>query len=299
MKDNVDINATPSDASQSHSPDAALKETASGRRIAIARSASFLARALGRLFNGVVAFHEAVAIGVLRRSDILEAVSQSYRAAPSFYDPERYPLRIEEEILPLLKATAPGRRLLDLYAGQGREAEIFARAGYNVLGVEGIAEVAARAEARAKREGFSAQFIAADIETWEPPSKDWHVVYTSLWMYSCLPDRGARIAWLKRLAGFASPDGVLVVSTMPRSGRNAVQWRHRIAQFVARVTFNPRRPESGDRFDRGLFWHDFSHEEALDELHAAALTIVAKHDHRSDYAPPCMFYLLRVQAEAT
>lgn len=295
MKDNVDINATPPDASQSQIPDAAPKEAASGGRIAIARSASFLARALGRLFNGMVAFHEAVAIGVLRRPDILEAVSQSYRAAPSFYDPDRYSLRIEEEILPLLEAAARGRRLLDLYAGQGREAEIFARAGYDVLGVEGIAEVAARAEARAKREGFPAEFIAADIETWEPSSKDWDVVYTSLWMYSCLPDRDARIVWLKRLAGFVSEEGVLVVSTMPRSGGDAAQWRHRIAQFVARVTFNPRCPELGDRFDRGLFWHDFSHEEALDELHAAALTVVTMHDHRSDHAPPCTFYLLRAQ----
>ncbi|MEO1240282.1 MAG: methyltransferase domain-containing protein [Pseudomonadota bacterium] len=299
MKDNVDINETSPDASQSQTPDVAPKETASGGRIAVARSASFLARALGRIFNGVVALHEAIAIGVLRRSDILEAVSQSYRAAPSFYDPERYSLRIEEEILPLLEAAAPGRRLLDLYAGQGREAEIFARAGYDVLGVEGIADVAARAEARARREDFSAQFIAADIETWEPPSRDWDVVYTSLWMYSCLPDRDARLAWLKKLAGFASEAGVLVVSTMPRSGGHAAQWRHRIAQFIARVTLNPRHSELGDRFDRGLFWRDFSHEEALDELHAAALTVVATHDHRGDHTPPCTFYLLRVQAGAT
>lgn len=290
---------TPPDARQSQTPVAAPKEAASGGRIVIARSASFLARALGRLFNGVVAFHEAVAIGVLRRPDILEAVSQSYRAAPSFYDPERYRLRIEEEILPLLERAAPGRRLLNLYAGQGRDAEIFARAGYDVLGVEGIAEVAALAEARAKREDFSAQFIAADIETWEPPSRDWDVVYTSLWMYSCLPDRDARLAWLKRLAGFASEEGMLVVSTMPQPGGHAAQWRHRIAQFVARVTLNPRRSELGDRFDRGLFWHDFSHEETLDELRAAALTVVAMHDHRSDHAPPCTFYLLRAQAGAT
>lgn len=269
---------------------------ASDWRIGVARGASFWARFIARIFKGVVAFHEAIAIGVLRRADILEAVAQSYRAAPSFYDPDRYRLRMEEEILPLLKEETQGRRLLDLYAGQGREARIFSQSGYDVLAVEGVAEVATRGAARAQREQLSIEFITADINTWEPPSRDWDVVYTSLWMFSCLPDREARIAWLKRLSGFAAPNGVLVVSVMPETNARAARWRHRIARLIARLTFNDRRPELGDRFDRGLFWHDFSYEDAQEEIEAAGLAVVSTHDHRSAHSPACTFYLLQPQS---
>lgn len=271
----------------------AKKDTVRYRRwrMRMARHAESLTRPFQWLLRAAELASEGLPVGLLQNHEIEQLVSEAYREVPDFYNPNHYPIRFEQELIPVLQRLQNGRRLLDLYCGHGREAELFSRAGYRVLGVDRLDSVIERARDYASESGFTAEFLCADVTGWQPPHKDWDVVYTSLWMYSTIPDRKARIAWLQRLASWPVADGLLVVSTMPRIQNRGPYFRHIIACLAAALSFNKRWPELGDRFYKRLFWHDFRDDEAIAEFCAAGL------DHLESIAlnnkTPCTFHILK------
>jgi len=240
---------------------------------------------------------EAIPVGLLRRHEISAVVNRAYADVPDYYDPANYSLRVETELLPLLQQCTAGRRLLDLYAGQGREAQLFAEAGYRVTAVEEIKEVVEKARERAAQVPFETVFVVGDIEndTWQPPESDWDVVYTSLWMYATIPDRDRRVEWLKRMAGFPSESGVLVVSTTPRATERRTKVRYLLARFLAAVNFNSRKIQPGDHFRGGIFWHEFTAAEAMAEFADANLEVVESYDKQDPQTPATTFYFLRLR----
>ena len=264
-------------------------------RVAVAQHIGVLSRPVEWLLKLVRAAESAIPIGLLSRHEIEHVVRSAYDEAPDFYDPVTYPIRYEESLVPVLEAvmgSVNGRRLLDLYCGHGREAEIFASAGFDVLGVDVRADVIDRARKFAEDAGFEAEFLNADVETWTPSAAAWDIVYTSLWIYSTIPDRAARRAWLERLSGWVVPGGCLVISTTPRGPGVAASLRYAIASFLRIISLNPRRPELGDRFHTGLFWHDFTDATLRAEVMEAGLTIVEMLEISG--GTPCTFYLLGV-----
>lgn len=250
-----------------------------------------MARHLSRLGKLLSIIRAAVPVGLLTESDVDAMVSAAYRRAPDFYDPKTYRLRYEQELLPVLAdlGVPPDGRVLDLYAGHGREAEIFAEAGYGVVAVEGLPEVAERAKQYASQAGFEAEFVVADIDRWQPDHRS-DVVYTSLWMYSSVPGRKRRVEWLRRILPWVADGGVIIVSVTPRRGRAAELTWH-LARILGRISRNPRNIELGDRFSSSLFWHDFEPKEVEAELAEAGATVVATHDVKGP--PACTFYVLR------
>lgn len=271
-----------------------------GWRLNVTRHIGMLSMPFGWLLSAVRLVESAIPIGLLRRGEIEHVVHSAYAAAPDFYDPSKYPIRYEEQIMPIVERTigaATERRLLDLYCGHGREAEIFARSGFDVLAVDVQPAVIKRARAYAAQADFHADFKTADIDTWTPPSTDWDVVYTSLWMYSTIPDRGPRIAWLKRLSGWVAPGGCLVISVTPGARGPKPSLRHAVAWLVRCLTLNSRRPEFGDRFHTGLFWHDFTSETLREELDTAGMEILDMLEIGG--GTPCNFYLLRARTSGS
>lgn len=261
-----------------------------GWRCRAAARADLLTAPFRLLLNAAVLCREAVPIGLLRRHEILAVVDKAYRNVPDFYHPDRYPNDYELQLLPLLQKHVVGDRLLDLYCGHGREAKLFSQAGYRLLGVDRLEPVIQRATAFAGEKGFSAEFLAADIDRWEPNDKDWDVVYTSLWMYSTIPDRTARRAWLYRLGQWCSAEGLLVFSTTPGGRTAGARLRHLIARSLSLITLNARIPEIGDRFHTGLFWHDLTAREVTEDIEHAGLRLV---DRLSiEDGTPCDFYLV-------
>ncbi len=260
-------------------------------RARLAGSTAQVTRPAEALLRASVVLQEALPVGLLDREEILAAVHEAYASVPAFYDPREYPIRYERELIPRLQALGCGANLLDLYCGHGREAEMFADAGFRVLGVDVLNEVIERARRYAQEAGFDAEFLTADVDRWEPETPGWDVVYSSLWMFSTIPDRSARHRWLERLSTWLAPDGLLVLSTTPRPGARKAAWRQRAARTVSIVSGNVRRPELGDRFHRELFWHDFEPAEVLEELSDAQLTVV---DSLSiGGGTPCDFFVAR------
>ena len=275
-------------------PDRRTTRRPAGWRMAIAERLGVPAIPFAWLRKLVTVIVEAVPVGLLRRSEIEHVVHAAYAEVPDFYHPSDYPIRYEEELVPIIERTIGairGLRLLDLYCGHGREAEIFARAGFDVSAVDAQPAVIERAREYAKQAGFIAEFTAADIDRYTPSDSDWDVVYTSLWMYSTVPDQGARVRWLKRLSGWVKPGGCLIISTTPRPAGIAPIARHLLAHLIRVLSLNSRRPEFGDRFHNRLFWHDFSLDTLLGELDAAELEILDSLEIAG--GTPCNFYLLR------
>ncbi|MEM7560394.1 MAG: class I SAM-dependent methyltransferase [Planctomycetota bacterium] len=225
----------------------------------------------------------------------MHAVEQSYINAPDFYAPENYVTQVEKELLPTLEELAPGKQLLDLYAGQGREAEIFAEAGYNVVCVDRVAESVELGRKRAASKPFKATFLVADIEnpTWQPPAEKWDVVYTSLWMLSTTPNREHRALWLEHLRSFGDDSSLFVVSATLRRNKKLASLRHVWTRILRVLSFNSRQIEFGDYFSSGIFWHEFLDEEVRDEINAAGFEILADYESHDKNVPTCNFYFLR------
>ncbi|MFW2405414.1 MAG: class I SAM-dependent methyltransferase [Gammaproteobacteria bacterium] len=269
-----------------------------GWRIGVARRVGVLSVPFEWLVRFVRIIESAIPIGLLRRSDIGRIVHMAYAEAPDFYDPDKYRIRYEEQLLPLIERSvgaANGRRLLDLYCGHGREAEIFSRTGFDVFAVDAQPAVIERARQYAREAGFAAQFTIADIDSWSPADRNWDVIYTSLWMYSTIPDRDSRVDWLRRLSGWLAPGGCMIISITPWSSGYAAALRHAVAWIVRILTLNPRRPELGDRFHTGLFWHDFTSSALHAELAAAGMQVVDSLEIGG--GTPCDLHLLQVAGE--
>lgn len=268
-------------------------------RIRLATAVRFTARLFESSARLVRLVAGGITVGLLGQSEIKKVVFDSYAKAPDYYHPEKYKIRYEEEFLDTLESHVGGSRtmpprLLDLYCGHGREAEIFSNTGYSVTAVDLLPEVIDRARRYAADNGFEADFVVANIDSWEPPSRDWDVVYTSLWMYSTVPDRAARIDWVRRLASWAQPNGVFVLSVRIRSGGRGEALRYAVARAISAITFSDRSPELGDRFDGSLFWHDFASDEAEQELATAGLRVVDRFDVGG--GAPCAFLMVRPSA---
>ena len=206
-------------------------QAVSSWRMAMARRSELLTWPAEILLRLAVVVREAVPVGLLRQHEIEHVVRQAYREFPDFYDPDSYPLRYESELLPLLERHAIGQRLLDLFCGQGREAEIFAAAGFEVLGVDEDAGSIEKARAYCERSGADAEFVVADVDHWQPAENNLDVIYSSLWMYSCIPDRSARVRWLERVSAWLGRDGLLVISVTPRRSLRAARLRTRRNRF--------------------------------------------------------------------
>lgn len=264
-------------------------------RADLARRSEHLAWPAEALLRLSVLVRQAVPIGLLRSHEIEHMVRAAYSEYPDFYDPDQYHLRYESELLPLLARHTKGKRLLDLYCGHGREAGIFAEAGFQVLGIDADAGSVERARVYLERSRLDAEFDAADINNWHPARFDWNVIYSSLWMYTCIPDRTARTAWLKRVSQWLDRDGLLIISVMPRPSQRAAKFRHLVARSIALLSLNERRPELGDRFHTRLFWHDFSSDEVVDELAEGGLKVLETLEIGG--STPCNFFVAAKDAD--
>lgn len=233
------------------------------------------ARSLAAACDG---FCEAVSLGLLRPQDVDAVVAQAYASEPDFYDPDNFRppyAAIEAEVADDLLHRVAGRRLLDAFCGQGREAATFAARGFEVTGIDRVPEVIERARERAAAANLDARFLVADFESWAP-TESYDVVFTSAWMYSTFQGRERRARFLERCRTLCAPQGVIVISYKLRTPQEARRYRlrHVVARAAAALTRGNRRVEPGDRLYYHLFWHHFDSMSVDEEIAAAELEVL-------------------------
>lgn len=116
----------------------------------------------------------------------------------------------EEEVL-LQRYLGPGRRLLDVGCGAGREAIGFARAGLEVVGIDIAPAMVARARETARAAGLAIEFAVGEPLTWDAIGAPFDAIYLSPGIYSHIPGRARRVRTLARLRALLGPDGLIVV----------------------------------------------------------------------------------------
>lgn len=228
---------------------------------------------VGRSIAGLM---EGGVVGYLREDELKEFVSQTYALHTDFYEPEKYRRQDENAILESLQdRVGPNATLLDLFCGCGREAAIFADAGFDVTGIDQSGKMIATARQFAEKNSWDADFVHSQIDQFHTHEK-YDVVYTSLWMYSTIQGRRQRISLLKKCKGWLAEGGVIVISTVGRStggGRLGDSMRHFASRISALLTNGNWQCEIGDRIYSGLFWHHMDPDEVKDEVLESGLTI--------------------------
>ncbi|QEG01372.1 bifunctional 3-demethylubiquinone-9 3-methyltransferase/ 2-octaprenyl-6-hydroxy phenol methylase [Stieleria maiorica] len=217
---------------------------------------------------------ESIAIGVMHRRDVAAMVRSTYASRPEFYDPRRYQLPHEARMLPRLLEHRDACGLLDAFCGQGREAKLFADAGYHVTAIDELDWMIRRAQRFRVDAGFSAEFFAQDFFTFDP-DRSFDIVYTSCWMYSTIQGSDRRREFLDRCKRLCDENGLAVVSYVnQRANSTAGAWlRFIIAKAAAVLTVGNVRSEFGERVYSGLFWHHLSDATVRREVESAGWQI--------------------------
>jgi 2-polyprenyl-3-methyl-5-hydroxy-6-metoxy-1,4-benzoquinol methylase len=197
----------------------------------------------------------------------------------------------EEETL-LRRYLAPGRRLLDVGCGAGREAIGFARAGVEVVGIDIAPAMVTRARETARKAGLAIEFEVGEPLTWPASGALFHVIYFSPGIYSHIPGRARRVQTLAHLRTLLAPGGLIVVEPVLAPPRLVLS-RARVVDIVRSVGRRlgvKRLGEPGDQLYRGhglvrapishRFVHRFrDHAEAEAELADAGLVVSDRIDH--------------------
>lgn len=167
-------------------------------------------------------------------------------------------------------------RILVVGAGVGREAVALAQRGLNVVGLDinGMALQVAARTARTLR--IPAQFVQADFLHLPFASAHFHYAIMSGIMYSSIPGRVRRQAWLAHLAHHLIPEGVAILQFL--IDRSPPSRSQRVSDAMNRVlaTLPGGNPayQPGDRCAQGHFLHAFQQEsEIQEELKEAGVQI--------------------------
>lgn len=167
--------------------------------------------------------------------------------------------------------------VLILGAGLGRESLVLARRGYRVLGLD-IARGGLLIGARcATSLNLPVTFIQADFLTLPVEAASAAYILLSGVMYSAVPGRERRQAWLRDLKQCLTPGGKLVLNfVIAREPETALS---RMIQactgLILRWPGSNRAYQQGDTCTNGHFMHIFNDEEELrTEVVEAGITLI-------------------------
>lgn len=167
-------------------------------------------------------------------------------------------------------------RILVLGAGVGREAVALAQRDLNVVGLDVNGTALRLATRTARTLKVPAQFVQADFLHLPFAPAHFRYAIMSGIMYSSIPGRAQRQAWLAHLAQHLVPEGVTIlqflVDRFPPSRAQRVSGA--INRVLVTLPGANHTYQLGDRCAQGHFLHAFLHEsEIQEELEQAGVEI--------------------------
>ena len=219
-------------------------------------------------------FIESLAVVVMRPADLVEFNRLTY-ASPSTISAWGEDSTVAAGLSPgekdlLAQLPIKHGQLLLLGLGGGRDAIALAKMGFEVVGVDFIQELVAKAEENAARHGVSIQGLVQEISQLEVAPASFDLVILSAAMYSCIPTRRRRMEMLTRIKAALKPGGYFLCQFLldPDSKLNR---RAELARMAfALLTRGNRWHEPGDVLRGTEFMHLFLSEAELRSEFAAA-----------------------------
>jgi 2-polyprenyl-3-methyl-5-hydroxy-6-metoxy-1,4-benzoquinol methylase len=181
----------------------------------------------------------------------------------------------EEEVVvqhKILSGTA-----IVLGAGVGRESIALAQRGLRVIGLDINHDALCLAARTALAKSVDVAFVQASFLALPIVPAQINYLFLSGIMYSSVPGRHARQAWLRSLSTHLKVGGVAMVSFLIDRTRKSAPPRltHRLSSWLAGLPGANNAYQLGDVFSSGHFLHAFlSEEELRSELTEAGATIV-------------------------
>lgn len=216
--------------------------------------------ALGRLLMRLGRFIESLPLAVLKPDDLVEFSKQRYSRAGSveewsdeeFLAQGLYP--VEQKLM--AQATITPGRVLVLGMGGGREALALARLGYEVVGVDYIAEMVAKAIEIAAQQGLIITGLVQEISQLQVQPNSFDLALMTPALYSAIPTRKNRVQILHRIGNSLKAEGYFICGFMYDAGpRSRYNW---LMKTVAYLTLGNFWYENGDRLWGSEFLHAFA-----------------------------------------
>lgn len=169
---------------------------------------------------------------------------------------------------------APGSRVAVTAIGGGRELLALLRMGYDAVGFEPHARLAAAAAALVTAHGWSDRVHPMPRDGWPPGHGTFDGVVLGWGSYMLVPSRPRRVAFLREVRSALEPDAPVLLSFFPRDREG--RYADTVVR-VANVIRSVRRQEPvtlGDRLVPNLV-HYFSRDEIDAELRDGGFELVA------------------------
>jgi len=243
---------------------------------------------LGNVFEGLLpALLPPAELARLTRDQYLPGYTAQHSNAidPASLYPEKETLDVwEREVLE--RHGLRNGRMLVLGAGAGREAVGLAQRGVAVVGIDSSFDALLIARRLAAIRGTSVRLQQGDYLALPYRAGSFDYALLSSIMYSAIPGRAGRQAWLRDLARILAPGGFALLSFLPpREARSRVQALcRRLNRVLIRLPGANRAYQPGDDCGMVHFLHTFQDEEEIRGELAGAGAIIRELVWNQGYA---------------
>ena len=176
------------------------------------------------------------------------------------------------------------KRCIVFQSGGGRESLQLAQKGFEVMGIDTCVPLVEQARERATELDLSCRFEIGDMFDLPAPKIKYDALFLTQIMYSGIPTRQRRIAFLTTARTFLADGGFFYLEFVDDSEGEPNGWRFRIKQCVARQFEGNLELEIGDEYECDHFWHYFQNEPELVSEFQSAGFAVAEIEFAKGYA---------------
>lgn len=249
-----------------------MRSPGSTKPTAMLRLVAAYDRSLRRSFAALESFHTGLLLGLLRAGALDRMTQLSYRARALYLEPGYNGSGLFDwERDAIARHFRPGSRLLLAGCGGGRELLPLARDGFVVDAFDPNAEYVALARRTLEEQGLPGQVLQAEPSVVPAKFAGRYDGFVLGWVvYAHIVGRNQRLAFLRELRRRATAGAPLLLSFwVRRASSRRERMQHAVARLVARLSFNPRRPEAGDDLNQQAFVHWFDEAGIGSELREA------------------------------
>lgn len=217
------------------------------------------------LSNRVISFIQSFVAVILTPGEIDAYTKQFYDQDPSPYADRAWIdsglTNSEKDVI--LKYAGQRGSVLVIGCGGGREAIALVRMGFHVIGIDSSEKMVRKAKGYAAREYEKIEILKGDFLEMTLPEANYDYCLLSCFMYSLIPTRARRVAFLKKIRAISGGRGIAILHFISQFG-GGQERLFQLRKAVARVFKGNMSYQRGDVFyPPWHFFHKFLDEQEI------------------------------------
>ncbi len=217
------------------------------------------------LSNKVISFINSFVAVILTPEEIAAYIKQFYDQDPSPYGDRPWidkGLNDSEKDI-IQKYVGQAGSFLVVGCGGGRTTSALVKLGFDVTGIDSSEKMVKKAKEYAASENVKVEILKDDFMEMSLPNASFDYCLLPYLMYSAIPTRARRVAFLKKISGISGSRGIAIVHFIAqfRGGRERL---FRLRKALARLLKGNTSYQRGDVFyPPGHFFHKFLDEQEI------------------------------------